>query len=367
MCKDIPCVKACPTGALSPALTGISDARMGIAVVDPASCLSHQGLRCEVCYRACPEEGEGAHDRKCIRAASAVTRCSSRSCTPSTARAVACARKSCPTGTPAIRIADRKAVARRDRRVTTASAGYPTMIRRTGVGTPPQNAPSRLPPRAQAASTTSMRMRYEAALPTCVGRLSAAHFSLRCSGSLVGTAASGGRSRASLSLDGSALPASEVAGTIPLSDRLRPSRGLAAGHMPTLTAGLRALTRPRALQPGLAHFCGWICPMNMVARRRRVASRSPESSRPTSCASRTRSATAFSPPRLILSAATGTAAFEAVSRRPESGVISSSATGLRSAFSAASRGLRARPCAHEARAGAVTSARSAPSGRSSVA
>ena len=56
MCKDIPCVKACPTGALSPALTGISDARMGIAVVDPASCLSHQGLRCEVCYRACPEE-----------------------------------------------------------------------------------------------------------------------------------------------------------------------------------------------------------------------------------------------------------------------------------------------------------------------
>ena len=54
MCKDIPCVKACPTGALSPALTGISDARMGIAVVDPASCLSHQGLRCEVCYRTCP-------------------------------------------------------------------------------------------------------------------------------------------------------------------------------------------------------------------------------------------------------------------------------------------------------------------------
>ena len=54
MCKDLPCVKACPTGALSLTLDNISDARMGIAIVDPASCLSHQGLRCEVCYRACP-------------------------------------------------------------------------------------------------------------------------------------------------------------------------------------------------------------------------------------------------------------------------------------------------------------------------
>ena len=55
MCKDIPCVKACPTGALDPFLDDIRNARMGVAAVDPNSCLSWQGLRCEVCLRECPE------------------------------------------------------------------------------------------------------------------------------------------------------------------------------------------------------------------------------------------------------------------------------------------------------------------------
>lgn len=55
MCKDLPCVKACPTGALDPSLEDIADARMGVAVIDPQSCLSWQGLRCEVCFRECPE------------------------------------------------------------------------------------------------------------------------------------------------------------------------------------------------------------------------------------------------------------------------------------------------------------------------
>jgi ferredoxin-type protein NapG len=55
MCEDIPCVKACPTGALDPQLTDINDARMGLAVLlDQENCLSFLGLRCEVCYRACP-------------------------------------------------------------------------------------------------------------------------------------------------------------------------------------------------------------------------------------------------------------------------------------------------------------------------
>jgi ferredoxin-type protein NapG len=55
MCDDIPCVKACPTGALSPRLTDIHDARMGIAVLsDHESCLNFLGLRCDVCYRVCP-------------------------------------------------------------------------------------------------------------------------------------------------------------------------------------------------------------------------------------------------------------------------------------------------------------------------
>jgi ferredoxin-type protein NapG len=59
MCDDIPCVRACPTGALDPALTEIADARMGLAVVvDQESCIAFQGLRCEVCFNVCPLRGE---------------------------------------------------------------------------------------------------------------------------------------------------------------------------------------------------------------------------------------------------------------------------------------------------------------------
>ena len=55
MCEDIPCVKACPTGALDHALTDINQAKMGLAVlVDHETCLNFLGLRCDVCYRVCP-------------------------------------------------------------------------------------------------------------------------------------------------------------------------------------------------------------------------------------------------------------------------------------------------------------------------
>lgn len=55
MCEDIPCVKACPTGALDHGLTDIAKARMGLAVlVDHETCLNFLGLRCDVCYRVCP-------------------------------------------------------------------------------------------------------------------------------------------------------------------------------------------------------------------------------------------------------------------------------------------------------------------------
>jgi len=55
MCEDIPCVKACPTGALDPKLTDINKSRMGLAVlVDHETCLNFLGLRCDVCYRVCP-------------------------------------------------------------------------------------------------------------------------------------------------------------------------------------------------------------------------------------------------------------------------------------------------------------------------
>ncbi len=59
MCEDIPCVRACPTGALDPKLQRIDDARMGLAVlVDQESCIAFQGLRCEVCFNSCPARGK---------------------------------------------------------------------------------------------------------------------------------------------------------------------------------------------------------------------------------------------------------------------------------------------------------------------
>ena len=55
MCAAIPCVKACPTGALDHRLTDIAQARMGLAVLlDHETCLNFLGLRCDVCYRVCP-------------------------------------------------------------------------------------------------------------------------------------------------------------------------------------------------------------------------------------------------------------------------------------------------------------------------
>jgi ferredoxin-type protein NapG len=55
MCDDIPCVAACPSGALDRAMTDIDQARMGLAVlIDHETCLNYLGLRCDVCYRVCP-------------------------------------------------------------------------------------------------------------------------------------------------------------------------------------------------------------------------------------------------------------------------------------------------------------------------
>ena len=59
MCEDIPCVPACPTGALDHKLTDINKARMGLAVlIDREACIAFQGLRCEVCFNVCPLSGD---------------------------------------------------------------------------------------------------------------------------------------------------------------------------------------------------------------------------------------------------------------------------------------------------------------------
>jgi len=55
MCEDMPCIKVCPSGALSKSLPVIYESKMGMAVLlDHENCLNHLGLRCDVCYRACP-------------------------------------------------------------------------------------------------------------------------------------------------------------------------------------------------------------------------------------------------------------------------------------------------------------------------
>ena len=60
MCPDIPCVKACPTGALDPKLTDIKDARMGVArVVGTDRCLNYWfNHRCLACTTICPVYGK---------------------------------------------------------------------------------------------------------------------------------------------------------------------------------------------------------------------------------------------------------------------------------------------------------------------
>jgi len=60
MCEDIPCVPACPTGALDRSLVDVREARMGVADLgDPKRCLSYSGAAyCHACYHACPLEGE---------------------------------------------------------------------------------------------------------------------------------------------------------------------------------------------------------------------------------------------------------------------------------------------------------------------
>ncbi len=55
LCEDMPCVKACPSGALNNNGQDIYQSQMGVALIsDQEKCLNWRGLRCDVCYRACP-------------------------------------------------------------------------------------------------------------------------------------------------------------------------------------------------------------------------------------------------------------------------------------------------------------------------
>lgn len=109
MCPDIPCVKVCPTGALSPDFTDIREAKMGVAVIDPNACLSWQGLRCEVCFRDCPASGEAItiapHPRGLSKHTVFVPQIRPDRCT-----GCGLCTKSCPTEKPAVHVADPQTV-----------------------------------------------------------------------------------------------------------------------------------------------------------------------------------------------------------------------------------------------------------------
>jgi ferredoxin-type protein NapG len=56
VCDDMPCVKACPTGALLPPERGWVGYRMGGGALEffPERCVTFQGTPCRVCVDACP-------------------------------------------------------------------------------------------------------------------------------------------------------------------------------------------------------------------------------------------------------------------------------------------------------------------------
>ncbi len=109
MCVDIPCLAACPTGALDPALEDIEDARMGLAVIDMENCLSWQGLRCEICHRDCPVQDKAItvehHPRRISKHAMFVPVVHSDHCT-----GCGICEEACPTQEAAIRVLPAKLV-----------------------------------------------------------------------------------------------------------------------------------------------------------------------------------------------------------------------------------------------------------------
>ncbi|MDP1890282.1 MAG: 4Fe-4S dicluster domain-containing protein [Gemmatimonadaceae bacterium] len=61
MCADMPCVTACPTGALLAPTRGWRDVKMAVIGVDDRRCLAFQGIECGVCARVCPVGDAAIH------------------------------------------------------------------------------------------------------------------------------------------------------------------------------------------------------------------------------------------------------------------------------------------------------------------
>jgi ferredoxin-type protein NapG len=53
-CPDMPCAKACPTGALTLPPEGWTGYRLAAIEFVPERCVTFKGVRCEACVEACP-------------------------------------------------------------------------------------------------------------------------------------------------------------------------------------------------------------------------------------------------------------------------------------------------------------------------
>jgi len=53
-CADMPCARACETGALVSPADGWANVHLGVLDLDPERCITFHGVPCGVCARSCP-------------------------------------------------------------------------------------------------------------------------------------------------------------------------------------------------------------------------------------------------------------------------------------------------------------------------